>query len=250
MTQMAQHRLIAAACALTLWLPTPSQAAETEQLIDTPFMELIRDRAVHRDLGLANTQVESLRELTDQFDPKLFLTRNRRDDDRRKQVHDLVMRIRPRLKSILSPTQLTRLTQIELQCQGPRALLRPDVQARMLLTKPQLESIAEAVTSTNNAAHDAWKQIQEKGRPRSAVQKQIDRICSTEPRKILRLLNGKQKQQWRSLIGRPAAVSEFGRGLKYKAPEFVTGMTWINSPPLTMQSLRGKVVILHFYAYG
>ena len=60
----------------------------------------------------------------------------------------------------------------------------------------------------------------------------------------------KQKQQWRSLIGRPAAVSEFGRGLKYKAPEFVTGMTWINSPPLTMQSLRGKVVILHFYAYG
>ena len=242
--------MIAAACAMVLWLPAPTRAAETEQLIDTPFMELIRDRAVHNDLGLATTQVASLRKLTDQFDPKLFPTRNRREDDRRKQVNDLVMRVRPRLKSILSPIQLRRFSQIELQCQGPRALLRPDVQARMLLTKPQLDSIAKEVTSTNNAARDAWKQIQEKGRPRVAVQKQIDGILSAEPRRILRHLNGKQKQQWRSLTGRPAAVSKFGRGLKYKAPEFVAGMTWINSPPVTMQSLRGKVVILHFYAYG
>ncbi len=246
MTSILQHRMVAAACAMVLWLPAPTRAAETEQLIDTPFMELIRDRAVHNDLGLATTQVASLRKLTDQFDSRLFPTRNSREDDRRKQVNDLVMRVRPRLKSILSPIQLRRFSQIELQCQGPRALLRPDVQARMLLTKPQLDSIAKEVTSTNNA----WKQIQEKGRPRVAVQKQIDGILSAEPRKILRHLNGKQKQQWRSLTGRPAAVSKFGRGLKYKAPEFVAGMTWINSPPVTMQSLRGKVVILHFYAFG
>jgi hypothetical protein len=250
MTSIPPHRLIAAACAMVLWLPAPLRAAETEQLIDTPFMELIRDRAVHGDLELDTTQIASLRLLTDQFDPQLFPIRNRREDDRRKQVHELVMRVRPRLKSILSPTQLRRLSQIELQCQGPRALLRPDVQARMLLTKPQLDSIAKQVTSTNSATHDAWKQIQEKGRPRSVVQKQIDGIRSAEPRKILRHLNGKQKQQWRSLTGRPAAVSKFGRGLKYKAPEFVAGMTWINSPPVTMQSLRGQVVILHFYAFG
>ena len=35
-----------------------------------------------------------------------------------------------------------------------------------------------------------------------------------------------------------------------QAPEF-TGITdWINSPPLTMDSLRGKVVLVHFWTFG
>ncbi len=106
------------------------------------------------------------------------------------------------------------------------------------------------MTSTNNAVRDAWKQIQEKGRPRAAVQKQVDGIRSSESRKILRHLNGNQQSRWKSLIGRPAALSTFGQGLRYKAPEFAAGMTWINSSPVTMKSLRGKVVILHFYAFG
>ncbi len=250
MAQIAQYRWIGTVCALTVSVVATAPAAETEQLIDTPFMELIRDRVVHRDLGLASTQVDSLRKVTDQFDPQLFVTRNRREDERRKQVHELVIRVRPRLKSILSTAQLKRLNQIELQCQGPRALLRPDVQARMLLAKPQIEAIAAEVTSTNNAVRDAWKQIQEKGRPRAAVQKQIDGIRSAESRKILRHLNGNQPSRWKSLIGRPAALSTFGQGLRYKAPEFPAGMSWINSSPVTMNSLRGKVVILHFYAFG
>jgi hypothetical protein len=33
------------------------------------------------------------------------------------------------------------------------------------------------------------------------------------------------------------------------APEF-PDTTWINSPPLTLQGLRGKVVLLEFWTYG
>jgi hypothetical protein len=33
------------------------------------------------------------------------------------------------------------------------------------------------------------------------------------------------------------------------APE-VTGAGWINSEPLTMQGLRGKVVLVEFWTYG
>ncbi len=43
-------------------------------------------------------------------------------------------------------------------------------------------------------------------------------------------------------------------GLRYKgnihAPEFPKGLEWINTPrPLTLEELRGKVVLLEFWTY-
>jgi len=35
-----------------------------------------------------------------------------------------------------------------------------------------------------------------------------------------------------------------------KAPEFADIAAWINSQPLTMGKLKGKVVVVHFLAFG
>jgi len=35
-----------------------------------------------------------------------------------------------------------------------------------------------------------------------------------------------------------------------KAPEFEDIADWINSVPLTMKGLKGKVVVVHFMAFG
>lgn len=35
-----------------------------------------------------------------------------------------------------------------------------------------------------------------------------------------------------------------------KAPEFADIQEWINSKPLTMAKLKGKVVVVHFLAFG
>ncbi len=234
---------------LSLAALTSIRAADRVELLDTPFLELVRDPVVHRELQLNPMQVSAIRSVTDRYDAQLFATRNRREDQRRKLVHELVQRVRPRLKSILSPRQLTRLSQIELQWQGPRALLRPEIQARLLLNKPQLDAIVSEVNSTDKAVRDAWKKIQ-KGRPRNTVQKQIQRIKSGEGRKILGRLTTDQRGRWKSLCGQPLPLNKLGQDLRYKAPEFPTGMKWLNSSPLTMASLRGKVVVLHFYAFG
>ncbi len=37
---------------------------------------------------------------------------------------------------------------------------------------------------------------------------------------------------------------------KQRAPEFADITAWINSPPLKMSDLKGKVVVVHFLAFG
>lgn len=53
----------------------------------------------------------------------------------------------------------------------------------------------------------------------------------------------------------PAAVIEAtalrdGLAAPYKAPEFAGIQQWMNSPPLTMESLKGKVVLVDFWTYS
>ena len=46
-----------------------------------------------------------------------------------------------------------------------------------------------------------------------------------------------------SFVGQPA---EF----KISAPEFGKATEWINSKPLKLSELKGKVVVVHFFAFG
>src|SRR5437870_5334985 len=41
----------------------------------------------------------------------------------------------------------------------------------------------------------------------------------------------------------------FAPGPAVRAPEFPPGVTWLNSPPLTLKQLRGKVVLVDFWEY-
>ena len=47
------------------------------------------------------------------------------------------------------------------------------------------------------------------------------------------------------LASRAAALMAEGE----RAPEII-GHAWINSPPLTMQELSGRVVLVEFWTYG
>jgi peroxiredoxin len=52
-------------------------------------------------------------------------------------------------------------------------------------------------------------------------------------------------------LGVGASAGDDNRPLRIRnAPEFVGVTRWINSPPLTMKELRGKVVVVHFWTNG
>ena len=47
----------------------------------------------------------------------------------------------------------------------------------------------------------------------------------------------------------PAVGEQGGARVGQMAPE-ITGGPWINSPPLSMEQLRGRVVYVEFWTYG
>jgi thiol-disulfide isomerase/thioredoxin len=52
-----------------------------------------------------------------------------------------------------------------------------------------------------------------------------------------------------SFVGSPAADSASGSVVNQVVPEFTGINHWLNSDPLTMQQLRGKVVLVDFWTY-
>jgi hypothetical protein len=63
------------------------------------------------------------------------------------------------------------------------------------------------------------------------------------------MLTPDQQARVRELFGKPIDASRLGR-VKFKAPELSGTNGWLNTSPLDMQQLRGKVVALHFWAFG
>lgn len=51
------------------------------------------------------------------------------------------------------------------------------------------------------------------------------------------------------LVGPPFDVSQLGM-VSFRAPDIASGGTWINSKPLTIKALKGKVVAVHFWTFG
>ena len=72
-------------------------------------------------------------------------------------------------------------------------------------------------------------------------------------------MNMKQRMSWRGALGflvlaaglaaLPAPACAWSLRVGDPAPE-ITGEHWINSPPLTMAGLRGRVVVIEFWTFG
>jgi thiol-disulfide isomerase/thioredoxin len=65
---------------------------------------------------------------------------------------------------------------------------------------------------------------------------------------IMAVLSSFQQNTLAVLMGRSINLSKV-RSIACKAPEFEIE-TWINSPAVKLSDLRGKVTVVHFYAFG
>ncbi len=213
-----------------------------------PLLMLIRDPIVQSELAISTAQKRSIRQLSDKYDSTLWKTRNQPAQAASENFNMILTSAKRDLPNVLTSDQLRRLGQIELWTRGMKAFSRDDFAQRLSLTDEQRQKISKASEVAAKAIEGLTKELND-GATRSSIEKRARAVRIEEQKQILAAITREQHQRWIAMLGERVDVSKLGR-VKFKAPELTGQGAWINSTPLTMEKLKGKVVALHFYAFA
>jgi peroxiredoxin len=149
------------------------------------------------------------------------------------------------LSSAQGSNALHRLRQLELQAQRARALLRPDVAAHLELTAEQSGSLRQLFAGTDLAES---KTQPTHGWPLAADIARFESLKKAERPAADKLLQPDQRRRWTALLGDTRDTASYRR-IHPLVPELIAPSTWIAGSPVRLAELRGKVVVVHFYAF-
>ncbi len=168
-------------------------------------MFLIINPAVQEELKLSEEQKELLRDLQNDVREKMRSLREIEDRQQRMQrMREIGREAQELLDAILEPEQKTRLEQIELQLQGPRALLRRDIAEKLGLTEEQQSKIREIFESLR----PDFRRIREMSpEQRREFFRSMRERAEKARQEALAVLTPEQKEKWEKMLGAPFDVS-------------------------------------------
>ena len=215
-----------------------------------PYWTLIHDEAVLADLKLTASQGEAMRAALDPLDLQCFPLRNRSASEANEGFAKAAAAARKELAKILKPAQNQRLDQIVVRSQGTDALLRDDLAAKIKLTDKQREGIRKLITETRAAKAKLQSDLRANKLQAGEAQEKFNKLAADDRDAINALLTNDQKTRLAPLIARDFDISKLG-STAFKTPELIgDSPAWLGSPPLTAESLRGRVVVVHYFAFG
>ncbi len=251
------NRLWLSLCAAVLTLASLAVFAQEENAstkkaaptpaVSNPLLFLLRDPGVQAELKMKDDQRQAIRSLLDEIDGPLWAIRDTGADQGGEVLQQLTAKVSDRLPAILTAPQRRRLDQLVLQGQGPEALVLPAVAGKVGLDSEQKEQVAKIAGEARTAITALQRKLDANNQ--KEVQKEIARLREERTKALLDLLTEPQRRQWDELLGKPFDLSKVGSGA-IKAPELKEADAWINSEPLTLEKLRGKVVVVHFWTFG
>lgn len=224
-----------------------SVSAENGPLVPRLLLPVLHAPEVHEELALSRDQVVGLEALFDETDGPWFRSRIKPTDEQLPTLDALEQQTHRWLDEHATVKQRDRLRQIELQAQSVRCLLRSDVASALKLSPEQQAHFAELARAVVEA-RAALQQAQSRGEPTDELQQQVNEAAAAEQDAVKTDLLPTQLTTLRSLLGEEFETSSLTR-IYPMAPEFAAVDQWLNSPPLTLAELRGKVVLVHFYAF-
>lgn len=172
--------------------------------------------------------------------------RNQPDPEQREAIARAETAVVGEVRRRWGGAAVARLRQLELQGQGARALLRAEVADHLTITAAQRVKL-DALFERSDQALGQVRAVGAAGRAqRQAAMTRIRQIESEAARQVL---SAGQQSRWLECLGEVRDTSAFERVLPM-APELVDSGVWVDGErKARMANLRGKVVLLHFYAF-
>ena len=212
------------------------------------ILPLLHTPQVQAELGIEGAKLGQLEQLFATVDGDWWRARNLPPLKQRAATAKVEKTMKTWLTESLPREKLLRLADLERRAQGGRVLLREDVAEVVGLEPAQSEKLLAAARATESAAAALGKVFQSGGGPGDLEKAALLAARERELKLPGDLLSKEQQKRWRELAGAPFDTVTLDR-IYPMAPELAPSATWINSKPLTLADLRGKVVILHFYAF-
>lgn len=229
------------------WISSVGLAADPFWGAD-PAWSLIHEPAVEDELKLSAAERREFRRLLDSLDARVFPLRNKPAAEAAAGVDKALAELDERLRALLDDAGFRRWGEIRCRQRGPAALLAPPLAGRMDYTPRQRERIEAIVTETVAATKSLERRVAE-GEPAAPLEKRYTDLKKEELTKVGGVLTSSQKSIWGRALGRPFDLTRLGQA-RYRAPELVDSGDWLHTEPLTLESMRGSVVVIHFYAFG
>ena len=224
-----------------------STVGYNDAFIPHHLLGLVHAPEVHAELKLTQDQANGLELLFKEIDAKWFPARILPPDKQLAVIRELEQDVFDWFKANTTRSQQERLQQLEYYAQGSRSLLRDDIGKRIGLHPTQQSKLAEFAKATDDAQQKLSRS--QFGDPEiKALQSTLTENASAERVAMSKLVGPEQRQKLTTLLGPSFDPSKLKR-IYAMAPEFAGIETWINSNPLTASDLRGKVVLVHFYAF-
>lgn len=144
---------------------------------------------VQAELKLSDAQKQKMRELPG------FIQKTMKAPD----AHEKLFAF---LKQTLNAVQLKRFHQLELQHEGPPALLRPEIARELRITVEQRMQFIGLIQALQKKIEPLIKESQTGGNPQ-VIRPEVIMMRQDCQGKMEALLSGAQKKRWKAMIGKP-----------------------------------------------
>lgn len=234
--------LRALVCLLVVTLSVCAAMGQEPALTD-PIILLVRSEAVRAELGCTPEQTRALDALLRKHNRVLLAIRDVSPSGADAASQPALKEVRSALEGLFTDEQKARLQGVTLQAQGYDALLSEDLIDAVKLTDDQQAELKAISTRFGERLRD----LQQSGS--ESFQADLIKLQTERRQDVVDVLSPTQRESYGRLLGKPFDFSTAISSPAW-APEFVDVEEWIHSEPLTIEGLKGKVVVVHFFAFG
>ena len=223
--------------------PSLEHAPLSADLVAVPqnLLALSHTREVQQDLKLDSKELAQWEAALHDIDKIWWPARILPVDQQRKIIAELEAKLLAGLERIQGKSAVNRLRQIELQSQSARVLLRPEVVRLLRIDDSQNKKLTELFAETDKLAKETAANDEKKAQ-------QFMTAKQGEPKKALAILQPAQAERLRISLGEPLDTTKVERIYPF-APELIESQYWTTATHVNLASMRGKVVLVHFYAF-